>query len=117
VGPVDASFLRLLAGVLGLLVGGLLVGRLRDWRAGILSRSVFPVLALAAFFGTFLGIGLNQAGIAWATSTGVVSTINALAPVWLIPLSTLFLGERHGARAWISTILALTGVALLSWRG
>ena len=113
-GPLDASSIRLAAGVAGLLAGGLWFRRLRPWGRALATPGTLPVLVTAAFFGTFLGIGMNQAGLTWATSTGAVSTINALAPVWLIPLTTVFLGERHGARAWLSTILALGGVALLA---
>ena len=113
-GPVGASSIRLAAGVAGLLAGGAWFARLRPWGRALATPGTLPILVAAAFFGTFLGIGCNQAGLTWATSTGAVSTINSLAPVWLIPLSTVFLGERHGARAWLSTILALGGVALLA---
>ena len=81
---------------------------------GVAAAADRSAAVLAGFFGTFIGIGLNQCGLAWATSTGAVTTINSLAPVWLIPLSAAFLGERHGIRAWLSTLLALGGVALLA---
>jgi drug/metabolite transporter (DMT)-like permease len=111
---IEGAYLRLLWGSVGLVAGGLVLGRLREWRGGIARSRALPRIAAAAFLGTFLGIGLNQAGIGWSASTGVAATLNSLSPVWLIPLSAWFLGERHGLRAWASTLLAVAGVALLS---
>jgi drug/metabolite transporter (DMT)-like permease len=112
--PVEGACLRLVSGSLGLVVGGLALGHAGSWAKSLSARGVLPRLATAAFFGTFLGIGLNQAGLAWSPSTGVATTLNALSPVWLIPLSAVFLGERHGAVAWSSTALAIGGAALLA---
>ena len=49
------------------------------------------------------------------TIAGVAATLNAMAPVWLIPLSAAFLGERHDARAWASALLAVAGIATMTW--
>jgi drug/metabolite transporter (DMT)-like permease len=113
-GPVDGAAVRMVAGSLGILVGGTVLGHVGGWFTSLRAPGTLRTLATAAFFGTFLGIGLNQCGLAWSASTGVATTLNSLAPVWLIPLSTIFLAEHHGARAWLSTVLALAGVALLS---
>jgi drug/metabolite transporter (DMT)-like permease len=115
--PFDAAYLRLAWGTAGLLATALVLRRAGAWARALGTRHVASRLVPAAFFGTFLGIGLNQAGIAWAASTGVAATINSLSPVWLIPLSAWFLGERHGLSAWLSTLLAVGGVALLSLAG
>jgi len=110
----EGSTIRLVFGALGLIVAGLASGRLRAWRAELRPRGVLPRVALAAFLATFLGILTNQAGMAWARHAGVAATLNALAPVWLIPLSAAFLGEEHDARAWISALLAVGGIALMT---
>ena len=110
----EATSVRLLSGSAGLVVLGVVAGRARPWARSLAAPGVLPRLALAAFFGTFLGIWLNQAGITWADSTGVATVLNSLAPVWLIPLSAVFLGERHRRDAWLATLVALAGVALLS---
>lgn len=112
--PVEGAMVRLLAGTAGLVVLGLAGRRLLGWLAPMRHGKTLRTVATAAFFGTFLGIGLNQCALAWSDATGVVTTLNSLAPVWLIPLSFVFLGERHGRWAWISTGLAMAGVALLA---
>jgi drug/metabolite transporter (DMT)-like permease len=110
----EATSVRLLAGSAGLVVVGLVSRRAGPWMRSLAAPGVLPRLALAAFFGTFLGIWLNQAAITWTSSTGVATVLNSLAPVWLIPLSAAFLGEHHRRDAWIATVVALAGVAMLS---
>lgn len=112
--PFEGAAVRLTSGSVGLLVAGAVGGRLASWRTALFAPGISRTLATTAFFGTFLGIGLNTCALAWADSTGVATTINSLSPVWLIPLSVIFLAERHGARAWLSTVAALVGIALLA---
>jgi drug/metabolite transporter (DMT)-like permease len=112
--PFEGAAVRLTSGTVGLLAMGLVAGRLSTWRTTLTSPGILRTLAVTAFFGTFLGIGLNTCALAWADSTGVATTINSLSPVWLIPLSAVFLAERHGLRAWLSTVLALVGIACLA---
>ncbi len=104
--------LRLYAGTLGLVGLALATRRAGAWGRA-LATPALPRLALAAFFGTFLGIWANQAGLTWAAHAGVATTLNQLAPVWLIPLTTVFRGERHGARSWLATLVAVLGVLLI----
>jgi drug/metabolite transporter (DMT)-like permease len=113
-GPLEGSTIRLATASAALALAALFLGLWPAWRRAFASPGTTPALARAAFLGTFLGIGLNTCALAWTTSTGVASTLNSLAPVWLIPLSRFFLGERHSRLAWISTLVALVGVALLS---
>ncbi len=107
--------IRLLAGTTGLALLGLPGARLAAWVRELRPPGVARPLLLAALIGTFAGIWTNQAGIAWATLVGVAATLNALTPVWLVPLSRAFLGERHDRWAWISAALAVLGIALVSW--
>lgn len=115
-GVLDAgqgAAVRLFTGALGLVILALALGRLRVWSAALAQPRVLPRLMAAAFVGTFLGIWANQAGLTWAQNTGVATTLNQLTPVWLIPLTTIFLHERHSARSWAGTLLATAGVVLI----
>ena len=106
--------MRLVTGTVGLVAMGVLLGRSRAWMGAAYRPRTFVKVARAAFVGTFLGIWANQAGISWATHAGVAATLNALAPVFLVPLSAAFLGEPHDRRAWASALLAAGGVALMT---
>jgi drug/metabolite transporter (DMT)-like permease len=112
--PVPGALVRLVSGTAGLVVVGLATRRLAAWTGELAGPGVFRLVAATAFFGTFLGIGLNQLSIAWSPSTGIAAILNSLAPVWLIPLSAVFLGERISRRGILATALALAGVALLA---
>lgn len=112
-----AATVRLYVGTAGLVVLALATRRLGVWGRALAQPRVAPRLMLAAFFGTFLGIWGNAAGLTWAANSGVATTLNQLAPVWLIPLTTAFLGERHGLRCWIATLVAVGGVVLIGLFG
>jgi drug/metabolite transporter (DMT)-like permease len=113
VDSAEGAAVRLYAGSAGLVVLALLTRRLGAWSTGLRRPGVLPRLVGAAFVGTFLGIWANQAGLSWAAHAGVATTLNQLAPVWLIPLTTIALGTRHNLRTWLSTLVAVLGVLLL----
>jgi drug/metabolite transporter (DMT)-like permease len=109
-----ASQVRLVAGTIGLAVAGLALGKWPGWSRSLREPGTLRPIALTALYGTFLGIGFFQCGQAWAGSVGIATTLSQLTPVWIIPLSTIFLHETHGRRAWLSTLVALAGVALMT---
>ncbi len=65
-----------------------------------------------AVFGPFIGVTLSLIAIQH-TYIGIASTIMALPPVFLIPLSRLVFKEKITLAAVAGTIIALMGVALL----
>ena len=112
--PVLASAtVRMTAGTIGLALIGLPAGRLARWSHGLAHRKAFAMVCVASFFGTFLGIYLNQVGLRWASHAGVATTLNSLMPIYLLPLSMIFLGERFGRREVVASVIAVAGVALM----
>jgi len=69
-------------------------------------------LLVGAFFGPFLGVYLSLIAVQ-ATAVGIASTLMALAPVFLLPISHFVFGERIGLRAIAGTLVAISGVAML----
>lgn len=109
---VSATLIRLLVAViilwgLTLLRGrvGYTVGRWRDRRG-------FAALLAGTVFGPFVGIWLSLVAIQQA-QLGIASTLMALPPIILIPLSYVLFRERVSWRAVVGTLLAFTGVALI----
>lgn len=69
-------------------------------------------MALAAFFfGTFIGIWLQQTALR-SVPAGVVQTLIATSPLFVLPIAGL-LGEKISPRAVFGALIALGGVALL----
>ena len=110
---LESAVVRMAAGTLGLVLIGGAAGRLGSWHRQLSVPKSAAMLFGASFFGTFLGILTNQAGLLWAVHAGVATTLNSLMPIYLMPLSVIYLGERFGKRAVIATIIAFIGVALM----
>ena len=81
------------------------MGKLRD------RKGTVPLIA-ASFCGPFLGVWLSLVAVQ-ATYVGIASTLMALPPVFLIPLSHWIFKERISLGAVIGTFVAIAGVALI----
>jgi drug/metabolite transporter (DMT)-like permease len=110
--PVSGNLIRLLSATIALWIASAAFGKIpvtiqrsRDRRAmlGVLGGAVM---------GPFLGVGLSLIAIQHAF-IGIASTLMALPPVFLIPLSRWFFKEKITLRAVVGTFIALAGVALL----
>lgn len=109
---LDVSVVRLTAGTLGLLIVTAALGRLRRAAAPFTTpRSTAAVLG-ATFLGTYLGVWLMNAGFLLG-NVGVAATMNAMSPIFVLPIAALTLGERPSPRAIAGAVVAVAGVALL----
>ncbi len=106
---LELSVLRLAFGTAGLIVPGLWA--LRFGRVS-LDRRGFGFIALATVFGTYLGIWLSMFALQNAYA-GVVATLGATSPIFVLPIARLLYGEVIGARAAAGAALAVAGVAVL----
>lgn len=80
----------------------------RQWRQ---ARVLLAILA-GTFLGPIAGVWLSLVAIQQAR-VGIASTLMALSPIILLPLSYLIYKERITLRSTIGTVVALTGVALI----
>ena len=110
---LDSAVVRMAAGTFGLAFLGLFLGRLGAWTGELRRKKAALMLFGASFFGTFLGILTNQFGVAWSQHTGVATTLNSLMPIYLMPLSVLFLEEKFGWHEVLAAIAAVAGIALM----
>jgi drug/metabolite transporter (DMT)-like permease len=67
---------------------------------------------LGAFFGPFIGVWLSLFAVQ-RTAIGIASTLIALPPVFLVPISHFVFHERISWQAIAGTIVAFAGVGLL----
>jgi drug/metabolite transporter (DMT)-like permease len=65
-----------------------------------------------AFTGPFIGVTLSLIAVQRA-EVGIASTLMALTPVFLLPISYFVFKERFGWQAILGTLLALFGVGML----
>jgi len=74
-------------------------------------RSLLFIM-IGAFTGPFLGVSFSMLAIQ-NTEVGVASTLMALPPVFLLPISYFVFKERYGWGAIAGTVLAIAGVVLI----
>ncbi len=74
--------------------------------------SAMRLIALGAFIGPVLGVSASLLAVQHA-EIGVASTLMALPPVFLLPVSYFFFKERFGWQTVAGTFVAMLGVALL----
>jgi drug/metabolite transporter (DMT)-like permease len=75
-------------------------------------RSALKLIAVGAFIGPVLGVSASLLAVQHA-EIGVASTLMALPPIFLLPISYFAFGERFGWQTVAGTLVAMSGVALL----
>ena len=111
VDPQWSALLRLVAGLLCLLT---ILGVRPQWGQGIerlRSGRMLGGVAIAAFFGTYLAIWLQQMALKFA-ETGIAQSLLATSPIFVLPMAWA-IGEKVTLRAALGALLALGGVSLL----
>jgi drug/metabolite transporter (DMT)-like permease len=111
--PISGTLIRMIAAVLAL------------WVLAIIQKKAIPTLVtafenknatswitLGSVFGPVIGVSLSLLAIQHA-KIGVVSTIIALPPVLILPVSYFVFKERFGWQAIAGTLVSMAGVALL----
>jgi drug/metabolite transporter (DMT)-like permease len=111
-GILQASAIRIFAGVIGILLFEALRGQLIATVRHTVRPPSLPRIIPAALLGSFVGFLLFQIAIRHS-SPAVAAALTGTSPLFVAPLSVAFLGEAMAAGGWIGTILAVAGVALV----
>ena len=108
----SATVIRMLVAMLVLWsvasLRGRVVSTVKQWQ----HRQVFSAIVAGTIVGPFLGVWLSLVAIQLAR-VGIASTLMALTPIILIPLSRLLLKEQISLRSIVGTLMALLGVTLI----
>ncbi|MBD2740210.1 DMT family transporter [Coleofasciculus sp. FACHB-1120] len=112
ISPLWSTLVRLGAGVLVLLLWKLLGRRqANDWLKPLQSWRIVGVIAITAFFSTYLGIWLQQISLKFAPA-GIAQTLSSTSPLFVLPLA-IWMGDIVSFRAILGVLVALGGVAVL----
>jgi drug/metabolite transporter (DMT)-like permease len=87
-------------------------GRVADTVGKLKDKKGASAVAGGAFCGPFLGVWLSLVAVQ-KTYVGIASTLMALPPIFLLPLSHWIFRERISIGAIIGTTVAVIGVALI----
>jgi drug/metabolite transporter (DMT)-like permease len=111
--PIAGNSIRMLAAVIVLWVLAIFQGKAKETIDRMRAKPrVLGLLAMAAFTGPVLGATLSLFALQH-TQVGVASTLVALPPVFLLPVSWLVFKEKFDWGAVFGTLVAIGGVALL----
>jgi drug/metabolite transporter (DMT)-like permease len=111
--PIAGNSIRMLAAVIVLWVLAIFQGKAKETIDRMRAKpKVLGLLAMAAFTGPVLGATLSLFALQH-TQVGIASTLIALPPVFLLPVSWLVFKEKFDWGAVFGTLVAIGGVALL----
>jgi len=110
--PLAGNILRILVATTVIWSIALTQRRIRFTIQLVRDRKGAAAMAAGAFLGPFLGVWLSLIAVQH-TYVGIATTLMALPPVFLIPLSRWVFKERISVGAVLGTVLAVTGVALI----
>ena len=111
--PLSGNAIRMLAAVIALWLIALLqreAGRtVRTLKA---DPAAVGLVALAALLGPVIGVSLSLLSVQHIP-VGVASVLTSLSPIFMLPFSRFFFGERLGWQPVAGTFLAMAGVVIL----
>lgn len=111
--PFQANAIRMLAAVIFIWVWAVIQKQASGTITAVREQpQALPPLALGALVGPVLGVSASLLAVQHA-EIGVASTLMALPPVIVLPISYFFFKERVGWQAIAGTLLAIVGVAVL----
>jgi drug/metabolite transporter (DMT)-like permease len=111
VDPATASAIRVAVAVFGL---SALIAT--GWKPVQQKQRATPRMVLIVGISGLAAMGLGMTFVLFALSggkIGIVATLSATAPVWLLPLIWLKTGERPAAMAWMGAVFVIIGSGLI----
>jgi drug/metabolite transporter (DMT)-like permease len=110
ISPLWATLVRLSAGEVVLLLAWWRQPQLLGFQLSF-SWRFWGILAVTAFFSTYLAIWLQQTSLKFAPA-GIAQTLSATSPLFVLPLA-MWMGETVSGRSILGVVLALVGIGLL----
>jgi drug/metabolite transporter (DMT)-like permease len=111
--PFQANAIRMLAATIFIWIWTIVEGQAGETIEAIRKQpKVLRLIALGALVGPVLGVSASLLAVQHA-EIGVASTLMALPPVILLPISYFIFKEKIGWQAIAGTLLAIVGVAVL----
>jgi drug/metabolite transporter (DMT)-like permease len=110
---IQATFVRMAAGTLGVFLVGGMLGQVGGWLAPLKDFSFLAKFLLAVVVVSFGGFWLSIVAIKFL-QVAVASALNSTEPIFAIPLSLLIMKDRTNPRAILGSIAVVAGVALIS---
>lgn len=112
ISALDGNIIRIFTAAIVVWLISLLRGSVLMTFQSLKDRKAALAMCTGAFLGPFLGVWFSLIAVQ-LTYIGIASTLMALPPIFLIPLSYWVFKERITVFAILGTIVAMIGVALI----
>ncbi len=109
---LSATLIRVSIAMVVIWIFTVIIGQGKSTILELKNKKAVAAIAAGAFAGPFLGIWFSMIAIKYAY-IGVASTLMALPPVFLLPLSYWFFKEKVTLLSVIGTIIAIIGAAII----
>ncbi len=111
-GAMQATFVRMAAGAVVVLIGGLVGGQVGGWITPLMRGPFLANFLLAVCVVTFGGFWLSMYALKHL-DVAVANTLNSTEPIFVIPLAYFVLKERITSRSVAGALSVVAGVALI----
>ena len=112
ISTIQATFIRMLSGTLGIFCFGLVTRRLSNWQAPFSSKNRLGFFLISVLIVTFGGFWLSLVSIKYL-DVSTANTLNSIEPLFVLPLAAIFLKEKITPSAVVGTFISLAGIVLL----
>lgn len=112
VDPLTATLMRALVGGSAYWLVSILRGRFKIVINKASDHKAISLIAMGAVIGPSLGVWLSMVAIKYSP-IGIASTIMALMPITILPMTAIFYKEKISIRAVIGAMIACVGLAIL----
>jgi len=109
---LSATVIRVFIATIVIWLITLISGRAKNTINKIMNKKIILTIAAGAFFGPFLGIWMSMVAVKWAY-IGIASTIMALPPIILLPVSHFIFKEKATWKSIVGTCIAVAGTAII----
>ncbi|MDM8534585.1 EamA family transporter [Clostridiaceae bacterium HSG29] len=107
-----ATQVRIIAGIIGLIIIFIINKEFYKLKSVFKSKKVMISIFIGSLFGSTFGVVFSLLAIKH-TTVGVASTIMALAPILVIPISIKVFDEKVDRKAILGAFIAILGVTML----
>ncbi len=109
---IQATFIRLLWGAVGLVLWGFLNRQLKSWLYPFKNTRLLKSLFFVVFIVVFGGFWLSLLALKYIDAS-IASTLSSTTPLFILPMVAIMLKEKISIRAILGAAVAIIGVALI----
>jgi drug/metabolite transporter (DMT)-like permease len=112
ISAIQATFIRMLSGTIGMFCFGMVTQRLKRWVLPFNDSKLVSLFLVSVCVVTFGGFWLSLVSIKYV-DVAIANTLNSTEPLFILPLTAIFLKEKITLREVVGTAIAILGIAFL----